>query len=451
MGIKGTNGPARQDVPLKASGTEVSRRQLLRGVAGSAAISLLVTVPPTRAFAAASGTSTATYPASDILWLFGTSNTDDGYIAQAVAPDATQVTRLKGLAYTVGRSADGQHIVSACAGADAPTEVQVFDAASGALAGHFNGGFKWPADPDLLLSVDRTTGSLALVGTAFVSTPTGRVAIKEAPAGGTREVAVLSWKAYQGIEVFDLTGARLSSVAPQEVELGNSLQLAHAGGGLLLIQHGPRQTQVRSAAAATPTKASTWDAGGHTKLKHIDDAGRTYLLTDAGDLLIWAKNGARTVAPLALHSVEKQMARPYPATVLNTSPDTVAVVDASRQFLATVDAGTGRVIARRTLLTSTVFVKAADTSGAAAAVDQARRRIYVLDRSGVAGGVWVHDADTLDVIDRWHSDVMFRLVWVAPSTGTVYLQANEGPVAVHDAGGRLVSFVASDVAAACAL
>ncbi len=413
---------------------------------------MLVTVPATRAFAApdAAGDAAA-YPGTDVLWLFGGSDTEDGYFAQALAPDATQVTRIGGLHHAIGRSADGQYIVDATAVAGGHTQVTVYAAATGLVHKSFTGPFAWPAEPDLLLSVDPSDGSIAVVGTAFASTPTGKTVTKQRPDGTLGQVASLTWAAHQGTEVFDLTGAQLSSVAPQAVPLGTSLELAHTGGKVLLLQHGAQGTSVSSAGSRSVNKASTWTPNGHVHLKHVDPAGRAYLLTQAGDLLIQQRSGTRTTAAIGLHSVTKQTARPYPSTVLSTGPDTVAVVDASRQYLATVDANSGKLVAKRTLRTSTLFTGAADSLGAPAAVDQTRRRIYVLDKSGITGGVWVHDADTLDVLDRWHSDAMFRLVWVAPSTGTVYLQANEGPVAVHDVDGSLVSFVASDIASARAL
>ena len=46
---------------------------------------------------------------------------------------------------------------------------------------------------------------------------------------------------------------------------------------------------------------------------------------------------------------------------------------------------------------------------------------------------------------------MFRLVWVAQTPGTVFLQTNDGPVAVHGVDGSVVSYVESDLHTATAL
>jgi DNA-binding beta-propeller fold protein YncE len=436
--------------PGATSALELSRRQLLRGVAGSTAISLLVTIPATAASAAPG--AAADRPAGDVFWLVGTSSTEDGYIAQAVAPDATVVAEIHGLQHAVGRTADGTRVVEAAAAAGVPTTLRVFAAGTGAVVHSIRGGFAWPAEPDLLVSVSPTSGKVAVVGTCFVGTPSGRTVVKEAPDGGQRTVPTLSWQAYRGVEVFDAaTGTLVSSSKPEQIALGASDQLAHVGDEVLLLEHGADRTQFAVSPNASFGSARA-ALTGHAHLAHADAGGRAYLLTDDGNLLIVGKGGARHTAALNLHAAEKLTARPYTPTVVNTAADTVAVVDASRQYLATVDVASGKVLAQRKLSTASRFAPGMSLTGpGGAAVDTARGRLYVLDKSGVAGGVWVHDAHTLEVLDRWHSDVAFSLVWVAPGSGAVYLQTLEGPLAVHDATGTLVSFVPSSLATARAL
>ncbi len=413
---------------------------------------MLVSLPEVRA-EARTGPRQATSepPVSDILWMFGTLATGEGYCAQGIRPDGSQVATLHGLPHAVCRTTDGTSIVTATAAAGTPTQVTIHDATTGAVSHQFHGSFTWPEEPDLTLSVDRRSGAYAVAGTMLVSSPTGHYADKMAPGGGTRRVPITSWAAYEGLETFAPSGSHLDSAAPSKAELGFSTQIAHSGSNVILIQHGPTGTRIKSGQGSALHRMTTWEAGEPAQLVHVDTQGRAYLMRDSGDLGIWTGPNHATLARLGLNSFQSGTARPYPVSVISTAANTVAVVDASRQYLSIVDPTTGEVIRRRTLSTSTRFQSPADTVGQAAAVDLSRRRLYVLDRSGVAGGLWVHDADTLEVIDRWHSDAMFRLVWVAQTSGTVFLQTNDGPVAVHGVDGSVVSYVESDLHTATAL
>ena len=198
------------------------RRVLIRGVAASGAAAMLVSLPEVRA-EARTGPRQATSepPVSDILWMFGTLATGEGYCAQGIRPDGSQVATLHGLPHAVCRTTDGTSIVTATAAAGTPTQVTIHDATTGAVSHQFHGSFTWPEEPDLTLSVDRRSGAYAVAGTMLVSSPTGHYADKMAPGGGTRRVPITSWAAYEGLETFAPSGSHLDSAAPSKAELGS--------------------------------------------------------------------------------------------------------------------------------------------------------------------------------------------------------------------------------------
>lgn len=430
----------------------MTRRTLLRGVAASGAASLLVSVPELRASSAPVAADAGAEPvASDILWLFGTRADADGYAAHAVRPDGSVAATLDDLPHAVGRSGDGKRIVTASAGGGRPTEVTVYDATSGGTLSRSAGRFTWPAEPDLALAVDPQSGQVAVAGLALEGTPAGGYAEKQAPNGGMRRVPLTSWSAKEGLEIFTRSGVPTLSDGPHSTELGFVMQVAHSSGRTLVLQHHASHTRVRSTGDAGPGRALDQDLSGHAQLVHVDRQGRAYLMRHDGNLEILTQPDQAATAEIDLYSIESGTAYPYPVSVVDASANTVAVVDASRRFLALVDSSTGEVVRRKTLQTSQAFHSPADTVGQAAAVDLTRRRIFVLDRSGTAGGAWVLDADNLDVVDRLHSDTMFRLVWVAQGSGAVFMQSNDGPIAVHDATGHVVGYVDSELHTATAL
>jgi hypothetical protein len=420
----------------------VSRRQLLRGVAGSAAVGLLITLPVEAQAHASLSAAPAT--AGDFLWLFGCENRVEGYRAEVISPAGARVATVAELAHAITRTNDGRHVVDAAAAAGEPSRVRAFDATTGAVVAQLRGGFAWPAEPDLMIAPGQAPSQVAVVGTCMVPTPDGRTLHKQAPQGGTESFPSMTWRTYRAVEVFDVaSGALVTTAAPAEIDTGSTAQVAHLGNQLLVLEHGPATTQLLAAPASNPHDVTRTSTGGHARLAATDRSGRAYLLTDTGQLAIWSGSSIRTVAKLGLHSLDNRTAHPFATSVVPTSGATVAVVDANKRYLASVDAVSGKVLAQRSLSTSDTLAPTTNRSGTGVAADVTRRRIYVADTSGVSGGVWVHDANTLEVLDRLHSDVAFGLVWVAPESGTVYLQSLEGPVAVHEAGGRLLSFVSS--------
>ena len=426
----------------------VSRRALLRGVTGSAAVSLLVQLPVTRASATP---KPAAGPTGDILWLFGVEKADQGYAAHAIRPDGTAMASLRNLPHATARSSDGTQLATARATDGATTTLDVYSAATGSLTATLRGRTTWPTEPDLLLVPSAIGARMAVVGTCFQSTELARTVAKQSPHGGVEQVPVRSFTAHRAVEIFDLgTGRLLSHTALAEVPLGSTCDAALDDLGVRVFEHGPAATRVHS----YPTdlsSARTEQLDHHAIPSHIDRSGGAYYLTTDSRLGLIDRTGKQTTIALRRNSYERITAKPFGASVLSSSPSTVVIVDAGRRYLACVDTHANRVLREQSLSTAGYFAAGSELSIEADAIDVVRRRVYVPDRSGVAGGVWVHDAESLQVLDRWHSDVAFRLAWVAPGSGVVYLHSVDGPVAVHDSDGKLLGIVPAPLATARAL
>lgn len=426
----------------------VSRRALLRGVTGSAAVSLLVQLPATHASATPKPTAG---PTGDILWLFGVEKADQGYAAHAIRPDGTAMASLRNLPHATARSSDGTLLVTAHAADRTTTTLDVYSAATGKLTATLRGRTSWPTEPDLLLVPSASGARMAVVGTCFQSTELATTVTKQSPHGGVEQVPAHSYTAHRAVEIFDLgTGRLVSSTALTKVPLGSSCDAALDEQGVRIFEHGPTATSVHSY-PANLSSVRVEQLDHHAVPSHVDRSGGAYYLTSDSRLGRIDRTGKQSTIALRRNSYQRVTAKPFAASVLSSSPSTVVLVDAGRRYIASIDTQANRVLREQSLSTAGYVAPGSELSIDADAIDSARRRIYVPDRSGVAGGVWVHDADTLQVLDRWHSDVAFRLAWVAPSSGVVYLHSVDGPVAVHDSDGKLLGMVPAPLATARAL
>jgi DNA-binding beta-propeller fold protein YncE len=411
-------------------------------------VSLLVQLPVTRASATP---KPAAGPTGDILWLFGVEKADQGYAAHAVRPDGTAMASLRNLPHATARSSDGTQLATARAADGATTTLDVYSAATGKLTATLRGRTAWPTEPDLVLVPSATGARMVVVGTCFQSTQLAGTVAKQSPHGGVEQVPVHSFTAHRAVEIFDLgTGRLLSHTGLTEVPLGSTCDAALDDQGVRVFEHGPAVTRVHS----YPTDLSsvrTEQLDHHAAVSHIDRSGGAYYLTTDSRLGLIDRTGKQATISLRRNSYERITAKPFRASVLSASPSTVVIVDAGRRYIACVDTHANRVLREQSLSTAGYFAPGTELLIDADAIDAVRRRIYVPDRSGVAGGVWVHDAESLQVLDRWHSDVAFRLAWVAPSSGVVYLHSVDGPVAVHDSDGKLLGIVPAPLATARAL
>jgi len=426
---------------------DISRRQVIQGVSAAAAMSALITVPATSSSALTSG-SASTFAAEDVLWLHGSIESGQGYALQAIGPDASGVDAKTRVAYAVSRSRDGRLLFEADF-VQGTTQLRVFDAASGQLLKTGKGAISWPGEPDLAIATDSAGQSVSVIGTSLISSP-GASLEKIGPDGGKTTVLSRSWRKVQGVESFDDNGKLTDHSAPQEVALGASSEFACIQGQALIVDHRDAGTVITARASKTHGAHTNSHPKVQANLAHVDSAGRAHLITSDSDLLIRHPNGTERTVVLGLDSKERR-AKPIAPRVASASPGVVIIADPSRQYLGSVDVTSGRVIAERVLNTHPSVSQRSNPVGQSLAVDKVRRRIYILDQSGVTGGVWVYDADKLSVIDRWHSALPFGLVWVSPQSGSVFLQTIDGPIAVHDASGSLISFVPSSLNSAQAL
>jgi len=433
--------------PARALSVGLSRRQVIRGVSGAAATSLLVNVPTRETQARV--TLPPGFAIEDTLWLVG-AVPGEGYVAQAIGPDASDAGAIRGIHHAVARSVDGRSIFDVSATAQGRTLLRVYSADSRKISSRIEGAFEWPAEPDLDISVSASGTSVLVTGICYVGR-SPKYVVKHAPGAPRQAITSMTWQALAATEVFDMNTGRVGSFAdPAEVQLGAQIRGAHLSDEIIELTNGHAGSRISSSPATSVASRVSRTRSDDLQLVHVSPAGHAFFLTSGHDLMIRQPGGRMAEARLPL-DVRDVRAKPYPVSVVNTSATTVAVVDASRQFLATVDATTGGVSAVRRLSTAPVAASGGNPVGAAVAVDRQRRRLYVLDKSGVSGGVWIHDADTLEVLDRWYSSVPFGLVWVAPASGVVFLQTAEGPVGVHDPGGALIAFVPSELGCARAI
>lgn len=431
--------------PVSPPPTEggLTRRQLLGGVVGSAALGVLATFPDPLAHADGAP-APAKVPARDVLWLHGTQNGVPGYSLQAITPGGSQVAQMTGMAHAVTHTADGQLVVEAVAVKGQRMLLRVFDAGNAKLLRQVAGSFVWPEEAAVQVAAGASTSHVVVVGDYMVVTPNGTSYTKEGPTGKPETRPGVDYTAYRGIEVIDVTTAEvISSQAPRQVPFGSSIELVNSGSSFTIVDQGPDQTVFSSATHKAATKANSHGLGYHAHLAHVDSSGNAFLFDDDGNLLIRDPNRITATVPLKLHEIRQLTARPFAPTVVDIGPASVVVVDASRQYAAIVDTAQGTIRTTRKLSTSNTFVAEINHSAPGVCADLTRSRLYIADPSGTEGGVWVHDAQTLQVLDRWHSDTAFGLVWVGPANGAVYAQSTAGPVAIHDANGRLVTFVAS--------
>lgn len=432
----------------------ISRRQVIQGVSAAAAMSALITVPAAPALASNSSlltpslTPKSTFVAEDVLWLHGSIASGGGYALQAIAPDASGVDAEARVAHAVTRSRDGQLIIEADF-VDGATQLRVFNAASGRLLSTGKGAIAWPAEPDLAVATDSANQSVCVIGTCLISSP-GPSLEKIGPDGGKTSVVSQSWQRVQGVESFDVNATLIDHSEPQMVPLGASSEFACVEGQALIVDHRDDGTFITARANKTRGPQTSSHPKVQANLAHVDNAGRACLITSDSNLLVRYPSGAERTVALGMDSGDRR-AKPFAPSVESASKDAVIIVDQSRQYLASVDITSGQLMAERVLSTHPSVGSGHNPMGQSLAVDVIRRRVYILDQSGVTGGVWIYDADTLSVIDRWHSSLAFGLVWVSPQVGCVFLQTLEGPVAVHDASGTLISFVPSSLNSATAL
>jgi hypothetical protein len=443
FGVRGDRELTSSQLSQARSPVDISRRQILQGVSATAAMSALITVP-----AAPSLASNSNAVAEDILWLIGSIESGGRYALQAIAPDASGVDAKTNTAHSVIRSGDGRSIIEADF-VGGVTQLRVFDAASGRLQSTGKGAISWPAEPDLSLAGDSTNQSVCVNGTCLITTP-GPTLEKDSPDGGKRAVSTSSWQRVQGLEYFDMNAVLIDHSGPQEVPIGASSEFACVEGQALIVQHHDGGTVITAAANRRHTQRTSSHPTVQANLAHVDNAGRACLLTSDSNLLVRDPNGNERTIVLGLDSTQRR-AKPVAPRVASISTDSVIIVDPSRQYLASVDITSNKITAERVINTHPSVSSLTNPMGQSLAVDVLRRRVYLLDQSGVTGGVWIYDADNLSVIDRWHSGLAFGLVWVSPQSGAVFLQTLEGPVAVHDASGSLISFVPSSLNSAKAL
>lgn len=428
----------------------ISRRGVLKGALGSAAASMLITLHEEEA--GAEPNTRGPTLAADNFWLFGAKNGAEGYALEGIRPDAASLASVRDANHATVRTPDGATLVDVSSQANANTAVRTFSAATGAPDSLLLGSVSWPAETDMAVAVSPGSRFVAASGLCFTTEPDGGTYSKRKPGHPTLTRQALRYRAYQAVELFDLAKGRVvASGALGEVHLGSTYDVAVADSGeVSIFEHGPEGTNMHTLAGDSMRVQETTKLGHTVTPLALNVLGHTYML--AGEtLFIRSPDGEVRTVDMNLGDFERHTARPFMPSVIRTGENTLAYVDTSRAALLSIDAFTGGPIRSRRLQTSRDFRAGSGSQSSSPAAHIRESHIFVPDGSGTSGGIWVHDAKTLEVLDRWHSDVPFDLVWVSPTSGTVFGRSVEGPVAVHRSSGELVGFVPSSVQTARAL
>ena len=427
----------------------ISRRVLLGGLVGSSAAGLLLNVSPAQA--QVSGPIAGN--AEDVLWLLGSVDSAIGYTLQGIDPSGKEVAKFDGISYAVARSANGQLIAEADFKTGAKTKLRTFDCLTGKIRTATDGNVVWPAVPDATVAFADSDQTIVVAGTYLLSANTGEEVIKTAPDGSPFVVTLKSWTAETADEFIDArTGSVRAGHAGLGAVVGETTQLKSGRGGhVLKVRTGPTGATISRFAGATLSFSASIEEPNVQEPRLVDEAGAAIFLSPGGDLQVLDTAGRQIRIPLNLQRSEAATAKPFAPAVVDAGNGQVIVLDAARRIILRADYHTGAIVKQRQLSNSETFAVGYSRQQAGVALDRDRNRLYFADPSGVSGGVWVHDATTLEVVDRFHSDAQFGLVWVAPVSGTIFMQSADGPVAIHSSDGRLVAVADSNLQTAIAL
>ena len=450
-------------------GIGLTRRQLLGGVLSSSAVSLLVTLThPVRVMADAVGSSP--YNAEEILWLTGVAP-DGRWVLRGFNPSGQNSGVIDGLASRPIRSQDRSVLMVLQTPDSAPVLVQTFDAANGALKATIRGGqvvVGPPAQSRSLTAAVSSDGTLAAVlHQTFSQTVTGETE-KDAPNRRRTLVPTGPWRTFQAIELLDLRSASSMGSVRLDSPTGTLPQgelqwvdqtlavyglwgppLQRPGGGATRDEFRQTMTTIVVQDQRPNIKASGRSgSSGH----NLGDAGRVVgsaagcSMRFAQDTVLQFDNSNDATTASSLEVIPTDIpgtARPFLTSVADAGDNRVLICNAGRQYAALVDALHSRVIASTRLSTSSEATRVA-MDGQGVAVDELLGRVYVADCSGVKGGIWVHDLNSLRVIDHWLSSTAFDLIW-ASRTGSLFARpANSDALMIFDADGRNTASIQVD-------
>jgi len=119
-------------------------------------------------------------------------------------------------------------------------------------------------------------------------------------------------------------------------------------------------------------------------------------------------------------------ARPVSTSVLPLGGNRLALVNVGRRVAAVLDTSSPQSVVVASL--NVAGQGQADPTAGVAAADVQLARLYIPDPSGIRGGIWVLDLNTLSVVDRWLSSTSFDFVAVDPASHCVFAKASNSTV-----------------------
>lgn len=423
-------------------GPEVSRRQLLAGVASAGAISILIAFGPetdSRATEKKSNSNVSFWVAgidpADGVWRLGgldaTGNEAVNVLACELPPTLVpgQGIALVNVVQRIRRPILAIDMLNVLDGTRANWLAMPF-------VSEYDESTLWTAH--LSVSTDQTQVAILLVGRK--RTPIGTVN-KVGSDGTSRTITATSRTIYRTVVLVDsATGAILSSrELPPLMNCIGCPQVVHAGSSVIVYSN------LASDSGVTKNPALLFEMevarftilkerlGGLTNSKQPGPIGRIIGVNASDQVVRLASDDVlifdNAITGLAMSTLapfdkwELRSAKPSPTQVLGIdpkSPGKLLVISTNRLAMALLDIDSG--VAKL----GSLNISPQGGQELRPSINMATGTLYVPDASGFTGGIWVHDLSDLSVKDRWMSTTGFRFTAVDAQSGNVLASTIDG-------------------------
>lgn len=418
---------------------DLTRRVLIQGVSASAGMSVLFSIGSEKAHAAEGN------PA-DSCWLVG--NLEPGVRGiLGIGPSGDVIARVSIGTASVTRSGNGDAIVVSTRDSSGSTVYSTYDAMTGKASKPVTGRGLWAAEPATVTAPAVGTPMVVAHHSLLTAHLTGRTATKHRLDGRKEIVEMKNWTEETQVEVFDAAAQKVVYSSPQTaVELGFKYEVLSSQGTVLEARSHMDGLDLALFTLQNPSERREFSISYPGRLLFADNHGQFFIDHPHG-LTIVNADGSATRTDIDTTSLHRATARPFLPSVAAVTPSTTAYADQSCRYVALIENSSGKILASTLLPIGSPF-STPGPGGHGVAADPNGERIFVTDPSGVSGGIWVLDSQSLQVMDRWHSDMQFETLHVAPTAGTVFSQTKQGPVAVHAPNGTVKNIVDSSLTAA---
>lgn len=425
-----------------ALGPEVSRRQLLAGVASAGAMSILVAFGPETDSRAAEKNSNSTVS----FWVAGIDPADGVWRLGGLDATGNEVVNI--LACELPPTpipGQGIALINVIQGVGRPTlAIGMLHEINGIrstwlsmpFVNQYDASTLWTAH--LSVSSDQSQVAILLVGRK--RTPIG-VVNKVGSDGTSRTITATSRTIYRTVVLLDsATGAVLSNQdLPPLLNCIGCPQVVHAGSSVIVYSN------LASDSGATKNPALLFEMevtrftilekrlGGLTTSRQPGPIGRIIAVNASDqvvrltgdDTLIFdsAITGLAMTTLAPFDKWELRSAKPSPTQVLGidpNSPGKLLVISTNRLAMALLDIDSG--VAKL----GSLNISPQGGQELRPSINLATGTLYVPDASGFTGGIWVHDLSNLSVKDRWMSTTGFRFTAVDAQSGNVLATTIDG-------------------------